>query len=65
MAIKRTIPHGSDHLPWNGNNSNYWEFLQTLHKDKNTPFFPTLQTYLRSGIQENNKQYFHTAYYDS
>jgi hypothetical protein len=39
--------------------------MQTLHRNKDKPFIPTLKTYLQTGMQEKYQQYIHTAYYDS
>lgn len=64
MAIKRSISHGSDTYLGMETTAVIGSVLQTLHKDKNLPFLPTLQTYLLSDIQEKYNQYKHTAYYD-
>ena len=65
MAIKRTISHGSDTYQGMETTAVIGSVLQTLQRNKHLPFFPTLQMYVLAGIQDKNKQYVHTAYYDS
>lgn len=65
MAIKRTISYGSDTCKGMENTAIIGSVMQTLQRNKEKPFIPTLKTYLQSGIQEKYWQYLHTAYYDS
>jgi hypothetical protein len=65
MAIKRTISNGSDTYKGMENTAIIGSVIQTLQRDKDAPFLPTLKTYLQAGIQEKYGQYIHTAYYDS
>ncbi len=65
MAIKRTISYGSDTYKGMENTAIIGSVMQTLQRNKDKPFIPTLKTYLQTGIQENYQQYIHTAYYDS
>jgi transposase IS66 family protein len=65
MAIKRTISYGSDTYNGMENTAIIGSVMQTLQKNKDKPFIPTLKTYLQTGIQEKYQQYIHTAYYDS
>lgn len=65
MAIKRNISNGSDTYKGMENTAIIASVLQTLQRDKEAPFLPTLKTYLKAGIQEKYGQYIHTAYYDS
>lgn len=64
IAIKRNISHGSDTYHGMETTAVIGSVLQTLQKDKNLSFLPTLQTYLLTDIQEKYIQYKHTAYYD-
>jgi transposase len=65
MAIKRSISHGSDTYHGMETTAVIGSVLQSLHRDKRLSFLPTLQTYIKSGIQEKHRQFIHTAYYDS
>lgn len=65
MAIKRTISYGSDTHKGMENTAIIGSVIQTLQRNKDKPFIPTLKTYLQTGIQEKYRQYIHTAYYDS
>jgi len=65
MAIKRTISNGSDTYKGMENTAIIASVIQTLQRDKDATFLPTLKTYLQAGIQENYGQYIHTAYSDS
>jgi transposase len=65
MAIKRSISHGSDTYQGMETTAIVGSVLQTLHRDKNSPFIPTFQTYLLKEIREKHKQYIHMAYCDS
>jgi Transposase IS66 family len=65
MAIKRTISYGSDTYKGMENTAIIGSVMQTLQRNKDKPFIPTLKTYLQTGIQEKYQQYIHTAYYDS
>lgn len=64
MAIKRTVSHGSDTFKGMENTAIIGSVLQTLTRDKEVSFMPTLQTYLQQGVQEKYRQYLHIAYYD-
>lgn len=65
MALKRSISHGSDTYQGMQTSAIIGSVLQTLHRNKQLPFLPTLQAYMIAGIQEKHTQYMHTAYYDS
>lgn len=65
MAIKRTISHGSNTYKGMKTTAIIGSVLQTLNRNKETPFIPTLKTYLQQGIQEKYHQYMHIPYYDS
>ncbi len=65
MAIKRIISYGSDTHKGMKNTAIIGSVMQTLSRNKDKPFIPTLKTYLRDGLQEKHKQYIHTAYFDS
>ncbi len=65
MSIKRTVSNGSDTHKGMETTAIIGSVLQTLQRNKETQFFPTLKTYLQMGIQEKYQQYIHTAYYDS
>jgi hypothetical protein len=65
MAIKRTVSHGSDTYRGMETIAIIGSVLQTISRNKETPFLPTLQTCLAEGIQEKYPQYLHTPYYDS
>lgn len=65
MAIKRTISYGSDTYKGMENTAIIGSVMQTLQRNKDKPFIPTLKTYLQTGIQDKYQQYIHTAYYDS
>ena len=65
MAIKRTISNGADTYKGMENTAIIASVMQTLQRDKELPFLPTLKTHLQAGIQEKYGQYIHTAYYDS
>lgn len=64
MAIKRTISNGSDTYKGMETTAVIGSVLQTLHRNKELAFFPTLKTYLSEGIQEKHKQHMHTPFYD-
>ncbi len=64
MSIKRTISNGSDTHKGMENTAIIGSVLQTLSRNKEDPFIPTLKTYLQTGIQEKYQQYIHTAYSD-
>lgn len=65
MAIKRAISHGSDTHKGMKNTAIIGSVIQTLSRNKETPFLPTLKNYLTEGMQEKYRQYIHTSYYDS
>jgi hypothetical protein len=65
MAIKRSISNGSDTYKGMETTAVIGSALQTLHRNKKLPFFPTLQNYLRLGVKEKYHQYMHTPYCDS
>ncbi len=65
MAIKRTISYGSDTYQGMENTAIIGSVMQTLSRNKDKPFIPTLKKYIQMGIQEKYRQYIHTAYYDS
>jgi hypothetical protein len=65
IAIKRTVSYGSDTHKGMENTAIIGSVLQTLSRNREAPFTPTLKTYITEGIQEKYKQYLHTAYYDS
>jgi len=65
MAIKRTISYGSDTHKGMENTAIIGSVMQTLSRNKEALFIPTLKTYLSGGIKEKYGQYIHTAYYDS
>lgn len=65
MAIKRTVSYGSDTYKGMENTAIIGSVMQTLQRNKDKPFIPTLKTYLQTGIQAKYQQYIHTAYYDS
>jgi FtsZ-binding cell division protein ZapB len=65
MAIKRNLSYGSDTYLGMENTAIIGSVMQTLHRNKDKPFIPTLKTYLQTGMQEKYQQYIHTAYYDS
>jgi hypothetical protein len=65
MAIKRTISYGSDTHKGMENTAIIGSVMQTLQRNKDKPFIPSLKTYLQVGIQEKYRQYIHTPYYDS
>lgn len=64
MAIKRSISHGSDTYKGMETSAIIGSVLQTLHRNKKLPFFPTLQSYITEGIREKHNQYVHTPYHD-
>jgi hypothetical protein len=64
MAIKRGISNGSDTYQGMQTTAVIGSIIQTLHRNKKLSFIPTLQSYLREGIQENHSQYIHTPLYD-
>ncbi len=64
MAIKRSISYGSDTYKGMENTAIIGSVMQTLQRNKDNPFLPTLKTYLQTGIQDKYRQYIHTAYYD-
>lgn len=64
MAIKRSISHGSDTYNGMEKTAIIGSVLQTLHKNKQLPFFPTLKSYITAGIEEKHRQYLHTPYHD-
>lgn len=64
MSIKRTISYGSDTHKGMENTAIIGSVLQTVQRNKGTPFIPTLKTYLKAGIQEKYGQYIHTSYSD-
>lgn len=65
MAIKRTISHGSDTFKGMETTAIIGSVLQTLTRNKEAPFIPTLQTYLQEGVREKYHQYMHIPYCDS
>lgn len=65
MAIKRAISHGSDTFKGMETTATIGSVMQTITRNKEVPFIPTLQTYLQGGIQEKYHQYMHIPYYDS
>jgi hypothetical protein len=65
MAIKRNLSYGSDTYLGMENTAIIGSVMQTLHRNKDKPFIPTLKTHLQTGMQEKYQQYIHTAYYDS
>lgn len=65
MAIKRTISNGSDTFRGMETTAIIGSVLQTLSRNKEAPFFPSLTTYLKAGIQEKYPQYLHVAFNDS
>ncbi len=64
MALKRSISHGSDTYQGMETTAIIGSVLQTLHRSNDLPFLPTLQVYMREGVQEKHKQYLHTPYHD-
>jgi Transposase IS66 family len=65
MAIKRNISNGSNTYKGMETTAVIGSVLQTLGRTNDAPFLPTLQMYLKEGLQEKYKQYIHTAYDDS
>jgi transposase len=63
MALKRSISHGSDTYQGMETTAVIGSVLQTLHRNKQLPFFLTLQSYMTLGIQEKQQQFTHTAYH--
>ncbi len=62
MAIKRTISNGSDTFKGMETTAIIGSVLQTLSRNNEAPFFPSLTTYLKAGIQEKYSQYLHVAF---
>jgi hypothetical protein len=65
MAIKRSISHGSDTFKGMETSAIIGSVMQTISRNKDAPFIPTLQTYLLKGIQGKYHQYMHVPYWDS
>jgi transposase len=63
MALKRSISHGSDTYKGMETTAVIGSVLQTLHRNKQLPFFLTLQSYMTAGIQEKHQQYTHASYH--
>ena len=64
MAIKRAVSHGSDTYKGMETTAIIGSIMQTLSRNKEMPFLPTLQTYLLEGIRGKHHQYIHLPYYD-
>jgi transposase len=64
MAIKRTISHGSDTYQGMETTAIIGSVLQTLQRDKQVVFLPTLRSLLVQGIQKQHPQYVHTSFHD-
>ena len=64
MSIKRAISYGSDTHKGMENTAIIGSVMRTLSRNKESPFIPTLKTYLQTGIQEKYTQYTHTPYCD-
>ncbi len=61
LVISRYISHGSASFEGMVTTAVLGSILQTLHRDKKSPFLPTLRSYLTAGIQEKYPQYKHPA----
>ena len=59
LVISRYISHGSASFEGMVTTAVLGSILQTLHRDKQSPFLPTLNSYLTTGIQEKYPQYKH------
>ena len=64
MALKRSISHGSNTYHGMETTAIIGSVLQTLHRNKQLPFFLTLQSYFTAGIQEKHTQYMQTSCHD-
>lgn len=64
MALKRSISHGSNTYKGMETTAVIGSVLQTLRRNEELPFLPTLQTYIQEGIQEKYQQYIHVPYSD-
>lgn len=64
MAIKRNISYGSDTYKGMQTTAVIGSVLQTLSRNKESPFLLSLEGNIRRGTGEKYQQYLHTAYYD-
>ena len=65
LAIKRTVSYGSDTYGGMETTAIVASIVQTLFRDKTKPFFPTLRSYLREGIQKKYPRYKHIPISDT
>lgn len=59
LVISRYISFGSKSFEGMATTAVLSSILQTIHRDKQSPFLPTLKSYLTIGIQEKYPQYKH------
>lgn len=64
LVISRYISHGSASFEGMVTTAVLASVIQTLHRDRNNPLLPTLNSYLVSGIQEKYPQYKHPPSFD-
>lgn len=64
MAIKRNVSYGSDTYQGMETTAVIASIIQTLSRNKESPFLPTLKRYIQKGVQEKYQQYLHIACYD-
>ncbi|MHB8562258.1 MAG: IS66 family transposase [Thermoplasmataceae archaeon] len=65
LAIKRNISYGSDTYGGMETTAIVASIVRTITRDKTKPFFPTVQSYLREGIQKKDSRYKHVASSDT
>jgi hypothetical protein len=64
LVISRYISHGSASFEGMVTTAVLASIIQTLHRDKNNPLLPTLNSYMISGIEEKYPQYKHPSSFD-
>jgi hypothetical protein len=64
LVISRYISHGSASFEGMVTTAVLASIIQTLHRDKNNPLLPALNSYLATGIQEKYPQYKHPPSFD-
>lgn len=65
LAISRNISYGSDTYGGMETTAILASVVQTISRDKTKPFFPTLTSYLRGGVQKKYPQYKHISTFDT
>ncbi len=65
LAIKRNISYGSDTYGGMETTAIIASIVRTISRDKTKPFFPTILSYLKEGIQKKDARYKHVASSDT